>query len=689
MGARISELLSSNAARCFRDLLGPSGGVAWATCCRATRVILSSWVLKKAYIFGRGPDGGVLLCFCPVRHDKWQILSPLPHLRDSDGWDHRRFWRTIQVVKLGTKLYVWGRGAVTFHIFSFCTISNAWEDLPGLYALGDNAGWSADQYNDTLQLVVVGHKLYLWGRGRTDCVLFSFDTITKCWESCIPANIFGLRNWLALPDAAGWDRMQHFHTIRVVAIGLVIYVWVRGMLECQLHSFDTRTRRWDQLPSLVAFLDQDGWDQAKYYSTIQVVPVGRKLFVWARGIYFLHLYAFDTVERRWHALPRLRALCDDEGWGAVEHYCTMQVVALSGSLYVFARGMNECYLHCFDTRRNTWTRLADLRALRNAEGWQEQRYRATIQVATLGSKLCVWGRGLKACYMYEFDTATNVWREAEGLNGVLTDAAGWSNEKYYGTLHFIGSRHHCRRQTFARCEGPPVNVLQDIPRWQQDILCRTNWVSDGKRWADYQSVLFKIKNQQSQEFAAVSALLLNSLPKATVHYIQRVENGALQQAFQLQLDTIKRQIGPDYDDGKMVRMLFHGTSAIQDIVQSTDGHGFLPLLSSSASGRAHYGDGTYFAVDCRYSHNGGYVSQLPNGLYQVLVVAVVVGRSALGVRGMKRLPPVPGCGPHMRVNSLVDNPKNPKIYVVQHSNQAYPAFVITYSFHDVIDLSAL
>ena len=97
---------------------------------------------------------------------------------------------------------------------------------------------------------------------------------------------------------------------------------------------------------------------------------------------------------------------------------------------------------------------------------------------------------------------------------------------------------------------------------------------------------------------------------------------------------------------------------------------------------------TYFAVDCKYSHNGGYVSQLPNGLYQVLVVAVVVGRSAQGSRGMKRLPPVPGGGPHMRVNSLVDDVFHPKIYVVQHSNQAYPAFVITYSFHDVIDLCA-
>ena len=32
----------------------------------------------------------------------------------------------------------------------------------------------------------------------------------------------------------------------------------------------------------------------------------------------------------------------------------------------------------------------------------------------------------------------------------------------------------------------------------------------------------------------------------------------------------------------------------------------------------------------------------------------------------------------VRYDSLVDNVANPKIFVVQHSSQAYPAYVITY-----------
>ena len=58
----------------------------------------------------------------------------------------------------------------------------------------------------------------------------------------------------------------------------------------------------------------------------------------------------------------------------------VQVVALSGTLYVFARGLHECYLHSFDTHRNTWTRLADLRSLRNSEGWQVRVKRTRMRV---------------------------------------------------------------------------------------------------------------------------------------------------------------------------------------------------------------------------------------------------------------------------------------------------------------------
>lgn len=199
---------------------------------------------------------------------------------------------------------------------------------------------------------------------------------------------------------------------------------------------------------------------------------------------------------------------------------------------------------------------------------------------------------------------------------------------------------------------------------------REYWCSEGKRGTDEQK-LFPVK-EDSDEFAAVAADFLKTLPAASIDDLQRIENGYLHESFQLQAATLQKRIGLEWEGPKMRRMLFHGTEAVEPIINSTDGHGFLPLMTKIAI----YGDGTYFARDARYS-DGGYARELPNGQKQMLVVDVLVGRSARGKKGMKACPLLPG-EQYVRYNSLVDNEDDPSIFVIHHSNQAYPAYLITY-----------
>ena len=79
--------------------------------------------------------------------------------------------------------------------------------------------------------------------------------------------------------------------------------------------------------------------------------------------------------------------------------------------------------------------------------------------------------------------------------------------------------------------------------------------------------------------------------------------------------------------------------------------------------------------DAKYSHN--YAHRLPSGQRQMLVAEVAVGRSAPGKQGMKSCPLVPG-EQYVRFDSLVDDARDPSIFVVQHTAQAYPAYLITY-----------
>ena len=89
-----------------------------------------------------------------------------------------------------------------------------------------------------------------------------------------------------------------------------------------------------------------------------------------------------------------------------------------------------------------------------------------------------------------------------------------------------------------------------------------------------------------------------------------------------------------------------------------------------------FGNGTYFARDASYS-DSGYARTLPSGQKQMLVVDVLVGRSTPGQQGMTMCPLLPG-EQYTRYNPLVNKVVNPSIFVVQHSNQAYPAYLITY-----------
>ena len=133
-------------------------------------------------------------------------------------------------------------------------------------------------------------------------------------------------------------------------------------------------------------------------------------------------------------------------------------------------------------------------------------------------------------------------------------------------------------------------------------------------------------------------------------------------------------MGANWDEGRMRRMLFHGTNAVEAIVNSVDGHGFLPMLAGTSTG-AIWGDGTYFARDAGYSNY--YARTLASGDKQMMLVDVLAGLSTQGAQGMKVCPFLPGQS-YARYNSLVNRVQDPSIFVVQHSNQAYPSYLITY-----------
>jgi hypothetical protein len=197
-------------------------------------------------------------------------------------------------------------------------------------------------------------------------------------------------------------------------------------------------------------------------------------------------------------------------------------------------------------------------------------------------------------------------------------------------------------------------------------------------------------NRNGPEFSFVENLFMETMRNyrnSSITCIQRVENGLQHDAYKVQ----RRNMAVDITkapgtvssgtEHQFVKWLFHGTKqeTIDNIVNSQSA-GYLPMLAGSAVG-AIWGDGTYFARDAKYSHD---YTEPKNDVItkqsqrKMLLNRVIVGEWVKGAEGLKLYPLAKG-EKYRQCNSLVNDVEDPSIFVIQHSNQAYPSYVITYT----------
>lgn len=118
-----------------------------------------------------------------------------------------------------------------------------------------------------------------------------------------------------------------------------------------------------------------------------------------------------------------------------------------------------------------------------------------------------------------------------------------------------------------------------------------------------------------------------------------------------------------------VMSLFHGTKKLY--VDAICQQGFDWRISGSSVGTL-YGKGSYFARDAYYSSK--YTDSR-----ELFVVQVLVGEYAQGDPRMVRPPPKDARQPLGELyDSVVNDPFDPKIFVVFTYEQAYPEYLIEY-----------
>lgn len=88
-----------------------------------------------------------------------------------------------------------------------------------------------------------------------------------------------------------------------------------------------------------------------------------------------------------------------------------------------------------------------------------------------------------------------------------------------------------------------------------------------------------------------------------------------------------------------------------------------------------YGQGVYFARDASYSLH--YTGNGDAGRHMYLA-RVLVGKYCTGKQDIKVPPPIDPSRPEVLYDSVVDQSKNPSIFVVFHDSQCYPEYHVTF-----------
>merc|ERR1719401_1157432 len=256
----------------------------------------------------------------------------------------------------------------------------------------------------------------------------------------------------------------------------------------------------------------------------------------------------------------------------------------------------------------------------------------------------------------------------------------------------------------AMCkQGPEIHMIRswqdrlsakrlDAERWLGYIpkRLRQRWSSSEQEGLDDQ-VLFEVPND-SMEFQMVADVFLaqpnepsnygslnDTWGRAAILKIARVENGLQESRSARPYFQAVRTCTEDqcvaFEPGVHTRWAFDGTDAIDAIINNPLS-GFQPLASGSRLGSV-WGSGTYFARDAKYVVNGGFCQPSSDGTRQMLMCMVTIGIPCLGDPQHKGV--LPFRQSPYRYNSCVDSLSNPEIFIVQHPNAAYPAYVITFA----------
>ncbi|NWJ02552.1 PAR14 polymerase, partial [Crypturellus undulatus] len=192
-------------------------------------------------------------------------------------------------------------------------------------------------------------------------------------------------------------------------------------------------------------------------------------------------------------------------------------------------------------------------------------------------------------------------------------------------------------------------------------------------WDDVQTEQVKIVElkPEMKEYRDVQARFQETCLSFKIEKIERIQNPYFWKAYQIKKLEMDKKNGNRNNE----RQLFHGTSI--DSITLINNHGF--NRSYAGANGVSYGNGTYFAVNAKYSANDAYSKPDAAGKKYMYLARVLVGEYSQGTRGAITPSPKNSSNSIDLFDSSTDNVNQPTMFVIFNDIQAYPEYLITFT----------
>ncbi|KAM9010019.1 protein mono-ADP-ribosyltransferase PARP14 [Ara ararauna] len=191
-------------------------------------------------------------------------------------------------------------------------------------------------------------------------------------------------------------------------------------------------------------------------------------------------------------------------------------------------------------------------------------------------------------------------------------------------------------------------------------------------WEDMQNEQVKVVNLKPfcEEYLKVQSRFKKGCGSCVIEKIERIQNPLLWQTYQIK----KMSVCTKNRNKNNEKLLFHGTAASS--LHTINYNGF--DRGYAGKNAASIGNGTYFAVDACYSAQDTYSRPDANGRKYMYLARVLTGQYCVGSKGLIK-PPAKNTADSSDVyDSVVDDVKDPTMFVIFSDIQAYPEYLITF-----------